>query len=225
MDALSSRSTFGRFTVLADERQLLVDGMPARLGGRAFDVLLALIQRRDRVVTKEELLDVVWPGLVVEENNLQVQISALRKALGTQAIATIPGRGYRFTGPPADAVAVVSAPAASATASAKRVLLAVLPFENSTGDAAIDYLCDGISESLINRLSGLDGLSVISRTSAFAFKNQEVEPMAFARKLGVDALVVGNLGQRGQSLRHRRRAGERQRRHAAVGREIQQLDG
>jgi len=69
------------------------------LGGRAFDVLLALIQRRDRVVGKDELLALAWPGLVVEENNLQVQISTLRRALGPDAIATVTGRGYRFALP------------------------------------------------------------------------------------------------------------------------------
>jgi len=87
---------FGRFEVLTTERRLLVDGQPAPVGARAFDVLLALIERRDRVVSKGELLDIVWPRLVVEENNLQVQISALRKLLGPEVIATIPGRGYRF---------------------------------------------------------------------------------------------------------------------------------
>jgi predicted ATPase/DNA-binding winged helix-turn-helix (wHTH) protein len=88
---------FGRAEVRPSERQLLIDGRPVGLGARAFDLLLALVERRDRIVAKNELLDSVWPGLVVEENNLQVQISSLRKALGPQAIATIPGRGYRFT--------------------------------------------------------------------------------------------------------------------------------
>src|SRR5260221_4059744 len=86
---------FGCFEVQPEARQLLVSGVPAKLGARAFDVLLALIERRDRVVGKNELLELVWPGLVVEENNLQVQISTLRRLLGPQAIATIPGRGYR----------------------------------------------------------------------------------------------------------------------------------
>jgi len=76
---------------------LLVDGRAAALGPRAFDVLSALIDRRTRIVTKEELLGIVWPDVIVEENNLSVQISALRKILGAGAIATIPGRGYRFT--------------------------------------------------------------------------------------------------------------------------------
>ncbi len=88
---------FCRFEVLPAERRLLVDGRPVALGSRAFDLLAALVARRDRVVPKDELIDVVWPGLVVEENNLQVQISALRKILGAQAIATVPGRGYQFT--------------------------------------------------------------------------------------------------------------------------------
>ena len=89
--------TFGRCVIRTSARQLLIDDKPAKLGARAYDVLLALIDRRDRTVTKSELLDSVWPGLVVEENNLQVHIWTLRKLLGPQAIATIPGRGYRFT--------------------------------------------------------------------------------------------------------------------------------
>ncbi len=81
------------------QRQVLVDGEPARLGSRAFDLLMTLLERRDRVVSKRELLDLVWPRLVVEENNLQVHVAALRKGLGPEAIATIPGRGYQFALP------------------------------------------------------------------------------------------------------------------------------
>lgn len=94
---LSAVHRFDRIEVRPAQRELLVDGQPAALGARAFDLLLALIEHRDRVVSKNELLDLVWPGLVVEENNLQVQVSTLRKVLGPKAIATVPGRGYRFT--------------------------------------------------------------------------------------------------------------------------------
>ena len=87
---------FGQIEVRPAERQLLVDGQPASVGARAFDLLIALIEHRDRVVSKDELLALVWPGLFVEENNLQVQVSTLRKLLGPKALATIPGRGYRF---------------------------------------------------------------------------------------------------------------------------------
>lgn len=104
----AASGSFGRFEVLAAERRLLVDGKPVPLGSRAFDLLAALVARRERVVSKDELMDVVWPGLVVEDNNLQVQISALRKVLGAQAIATVAGRGYQFT---------VAAPAPGAAAS------------------------------------------------------------------------------------------------------------
>jgi predicted ATPase/DNA-binding winged helix-turn-helix (wHTH) protein len=88
---------FGRFELQANHRLLLQDGEAIALGARPFDLLVALVDRRERVVTKAELLDLVWPGLVVEENNLQVQVSLLRKLLGAQVIATIPARGYRFT--------------------------------------------------------------------------------------------------------------------------------
>jgi predicted ATPase/DNA-binding winged helix-turn-helix (wHTH) protein len=93
---MQRRYRFARFDLLGTERQLLVDGHAVPLGARAFDLLMALVERCDRTVGKDELLDVVWPGLVVEGNNLQVQISTLRKILGPRAISTIPGRGYRF---------------------------------------------------------------------------------------------------------------------------------
>ena len=99
---------FGRMEVRPAERTLLVEGKPAHLGARAFDVLVALLDRRDRVVTKDELFDVVWPGLVVEENNLHVQISALRKILGADTVATVAGRGFRFVA----SVELVDAPSA-----------------------------------------------------------------------------------------------------------------
>jgi non-specific serine/threonine protein kinase len=88
---------FGRFVVQPHKRRLLADGRPVTAGPRAFDVLLALVKRAGQLVTKDELLERVWPELIVEENNLQVQVSALRKILGQDVIATIPGRGYRFT--------------------------------------------------------------------------------------------------------------------------------
>ncbi|MBT2320976.1 winged helix-turn-helix domain-containing protein [Variovorax paradoxus] len=98
---------FDNIELRPSTRQLLVEGRPASLGARAFDVLSALIAHRERMLSKNELLDMVWPNLVVEENNLQVHVSALRKLLGADAIVTIPGRGYRF------AAALDAFPAAS----------------------------------------------------------------------------------------------------------------
>jgi predicted ATPase len=88
---------FGSVEIQPAQRRVLIDGQARPLGARAFDMLLALMERRDRIVGKNELLDLVWPGVVVEENNLPVHVSALRKLLGPGAITTIPGRGYRFT--------------------------------------------------------------------------------------------------------------------------------
>src|SRR3954451_10575552 len=99
---MSEQLRFGRIEVQPALRLVRVDGKPVDLGSRAFDVMMALIERRDRLVPKAELMDAAWPGLVVEENNLSVQISALRRALGPDAIATVTGRGYRFTRTPTE---------------------------------------------------------------------------------------------------------------------------
>src|SRR6476659_3513366 len=92
----SSSYRFGTFELQPGERRLLAHGESVTLGPRAFDLLVVLVERAGHLVTKETLLERVWPKLIVEENNLQVQISALRKILGQEAITTIPGRGYQF---------------------------------------------------------------------------------------------------------------------------------
>lgn len=90
---------FGRFLLDPHRRELLADGVPVTIGSRAFDVLLVLTEAGGQLVSKDELLSRVWPGMFVEENTLQFQISALRKALGPDRdfVKTIFGRGYRFT--------------------------------------------------------------------------------------------------------------------------------
>src|SRR5205809_8093658 len=102
MDTASETSVavaFGRFLVRPHRRELLADGQPVKLGGRAFDVLLALIEARGAVVSKDALMTRVWPDRIVEENNLQWQISALHAAFGADRnlIRTVSGRGYQFT--------------------------------------------------------------------------------------------------------------------------------
>jgi DNA-binding winged helix-turn-helix (wHTH) protein len=90
---------FGRFRILPQRRQVLADGRPMELGGRAFDVLVVLIEANGAVVSKDELMSRVWPGRIVEDNNLHAQIKALRKAFSDHdLIRTVVGRGYQFTG-------------------------------------------------------------------------------------------------------------------------------
>jgi DNA-binding winged helix-turn-helix (wHTH) protein len=89
---------FGRFRILPHRREVLADGRPIELGGRAYDVLLALIEADGAVIGKDELMSRVWPGRIVEEGNLRAQIRALRRALGDpDLIRTVAGRGYQFT--------------------------------------------------------------------------------------------------------------------------------
>src|SRR5258706_14010563 len=97
-------TSFGPFRLLAAERLLLEGDAPVRLGGRAFDILAALVERAGEVVGKEELIARVWPQTFVEESNLKLQVSALRRALGdghagNRFIVTVPGRGYNFVAP------------------------------------------------------------------------------------------------------------------------------
>ena len=162
----------GGFEVRPAERRVLANGQPVALGARAFDLLLALVEHRERVVGKDELLARVWPGVVVEENNLTVQISSLRKVLGNAAITTVAGRGYRFTLPLSDAASARVAPllAAAASPSHDLPLLAVLAFDNQSSDAEMQYFSDGVSEEIIQRLSRGTQLKVIGRTSSYQLR-------------------------------------------------------
>ncbi|HEU4852110.1 MAG TPA: winged helix-turn-helix domain-containing protein [Telluria sp.] len=93
------RYCFGEFELVPCDRALRANAHDVRLSARAFDVLVELVARHGQLVTKSHLLQTVWSGLVVEENNLQVQIAAIRRAIGRQGIATVPRYGYRFTMP------------------------------------------------------------------------------------------------------------------------------
>jgi len=163
----------GGFEIRPAERRVLSHGEPVAVGARAFDLLLALVERRDRVVGKDELLALAWPGMVVEENNLTVQVSTLRKLLGAGAIATVAGRGYRFTLPLRDAgVAGASTPARVAPMPDGVPVVAVLAFDNLSSDPELQYFSDGISEEIIQRLARGATLKVIGRTSAFQFRGE-----------------------------------------------------
>src|SRR5467141_3014883 len=201
MNKATTSYRFDRFELDSATRQLLADGQPVALGARALDILLTLIERRERLVTKEELLELVWPGLVVEENNLQVQISALRKILGPQSIATIPGRGYRFTAVLGADIALPAAASAAAASSREAPSIAVLPFLNMGGDPEKDYFADGITEDVITELSRWRSLAVTSRNSTFRFKRKSLDMQRVGRELSVRFLVEGSVRRMGERIR------------------------
>ena len=155
-----SQFRFGDTVIDTAERHVKVGGQPAKLGARAFDLLLALVERRDRVVSKHELLDIVWPKLVVEENNLQVQVATLRKLFGPHAIATIPGRGYRFAQPLDEDTPAASPPGAAPSVRSGN-LAAVTPplFGRDTDLAEVARLVEA------HRLVSIVGAGGIGKTA------------------------------------------------------------
>src|SRR5262245_2944586 len=152
--------TFGPFCLDLERRELSRMGAAVPLGHRAIEVLCALTAAKGALVTKDELMRLVWPGLAVEENNLQVQVSALRKALQSgddpqSYVVTVPGRGYRFTGlqasrDPGQAEDDAVAP--------DKPSIVVLPFDNLSGDPEQQYFSDGIADDITADLSKLSGL-------------------------------------------------------------------
>ncbi|MBI2753975.1 MAG: winged helix-turn-helix domain-containing protein [Betaproteobacteria bacterium] len=206
MDALYR---FGRFELRPATRQLLADGQPVALGARAFDVLVALIERRERLVTKDELLDLVWPGLVVEENNLQVQVSTLRKVLGVHAISTIPARGYQFTlrlDSDAGLLPLGRTDTGQAATEPELALpdkpsIAVLPFANFGGDPEAEYFVDGITEDIITELSRFRSLFVIARNSTFSYKGRSADVRQVGKELGVRYVLEGSIRKMANRIR------------------------
>ncbi len=190
---------FGQFDFLPDERRLKKAGKEISLGARAFDLLAFLVSNRHRVVTKAEMLDAVWPDIAVEESNLTVQVSALRKALGADALATIPGRGYQFV---LVESAVEEPPAAKAKPQAGTGhSILVLPFANTSNDPDQEYFSDGIAEDIITDLSKISALSVVARNTAFTFKGQAVDVSEISERLGVSHVVEGSVRKAGNRLR------------------------
>ena len=198
--------TLGEFEIRPRERRLLRAGVSLPLGARAFDLLLALLQHHDRVVGKDELLALVWPGVVVEENNLTVQVSALRKVLGPDCIATIPGRGYQLCARPlraglAPGSAPENLPAALEPLAVQWPWVAVLPFTNMSDDPAQDYFAYGMVDDIITALARTGVLQVIARNSSFTYKGRVVDIKQVGAELGVRYVLEGGVRKAGGHVR------------------------
>jgi TolB-like protein/tetratricopeptide (TPR) repeat protein len=182
---------FGEHCLKTRERQLLGPKGPIGLSDRSFDILLALLARPNEVVEKSVLFDAVWPGVVVEENTLQVHVSALRKAVGSDLITTIHGRGYKYAGPePAE---VSQSRKLSSENPARKPMIAVLPFENLSGDPEQLYFADGISSDIIDRLSRFRIISVIGHNSSFALRNSSAVISDARELLKADFVLTGSV--------------------------------
>jgi TolB-like protein/Tfp pilus assembly protein PilF len=199
-------SSFGTFLLQQHERRLTRDGQPVLIGARAFDVLCVLVENAGQLVTKTDLLDTVWPGLVVEENNLQVHVSSLRRILGAETIATVPGRGYRFT------LRTQTKPNTSLGNSrlgysratdlrGNRRTIAVLPFVNLNQDKDQEYFSDGLAEDIISQLTRSPWLLVVSRNSSFNYRGSAQDADTVGRALGARYVVQGSVRKAGDTLR------------------------
>jgi TolB-like protein len=165
------------------------------LSPKSFDLLLLLVRNENSLVTKEMIFSRIWDERFVEENNLTVRVSELRKALGEKSggekyIETVSGSGYRFI---AKVRKVYNSTSKSENNDEIFSSLAVLPFINETNDQSLEYLCDGITESVINNLSQLPGIRVIARNTVFRYKNQEFELQSIGQTLSVTAVLIGRI--------------------------------
>jgi len=182
---------------------------PVALGQRAVALLRVLVERPGIPVSKDALIEAAWAGLTVEESNLAVQIAALRRVFGEEPggarwIETLPRRGYRFVGPTTigDQGTVAAATLASnfpMAAGARNLTLpdqpsiAVLPFQNLSGDTEQEYFADGMVEDVITALSRMRWLFVIARNSSFTYKGRAVDVKQVARELGVRYVLEGSV--------------------------------
>jgi TolB-like protein/tetratricopeptide (TPR) repeat protein len=182
---------------------------PVAIGSRALDILGLLIDRHGDLVSKDEILNTVWPG-VVEGANVTVQISALRRALdegwsGPSLIQTIPGRGYRFVAPVTDWAQdpLVDPPAFTRDCASlrPRLSIVVLPFTNLSNDPDQQYFADGMTEDLTIELSHLWDMLVISCTTAFTYRNKSVTTKQIGRELGVRYVLEGSVRRLGNKVR------------------------
>ncbi|MGH9904847.1 MAG: winged helix-turn-helix domain-containing protein, partial [Pyrinomonadaceae bacterium] len=206
---------FGPYHLNERECVLYRNGHPVALRPKAFDILLVLVRNCGHLVEKEELMRQVWPDTIVEEANLTQNIFTLRKLLGEgeegRYIETVSRRGYRFVAPVREvSSAALAIPFQADINRVDRVtgssterpqhFLAVLPFVNASVDANMEYLSDGVTESIINSLSQLPQLRVMSRSAVFRYKGSELDAQQIGRDLRVDAVLVGTVRSQGRRL-------------------------
>ena len=205
--------------VLDPERRELARGSEAiAIGPQVFDLLLYLVQNREHVVSKDDLLDVVWDGRIVSELTLTSHINAARKAIGDSGheqrlIRTIARKGFRFVGEVREGqpsvgfssarpgAASADEPSAHALELPDRPSIAVLSFLNLSGDPEQEYFADGVVDDIISALSRIRWLFVVARNSSFTYKGRAVDVKQVGRELGVRYVLEGSVRKAADRVR------------------------
>ena len=197
---------FGPYRFEPEQRVLTRDGEAVSLTPKATEILMVLLKNPGQLVEKEELMREVWPNTFVEEANLTQNIFTLRRAMaepgtGRKYIETVSRRGYRFVAAvkvcdAAHRLSISESEAAdlqNANAARQPPILGVLPFINATGDPNIERLANGLTDNIINSLSRIPKLRVMSRSAVFRYKGRELDPQIIGQELGVNAVLIGKV--------------------------------
>ena len=206
---------FEEFELDADRRELCRATNPIPVEPKVFDLLLYLIRNREHVVSKDDLIATIWNGRIVSESALTTCINAARAAIGDSGeaqrlIKTLPRKGIRFVGvvreeqgKPSAVVSTIAAPEPSRSSLAlpDKPSIAVLPFENLSGDPEQEYFADGMVEDIIAALSRMRWLFVIARNSSFTYKGRPVDVRQVGRELGVRYVLEGSVRKAGNRVR------------------------
>ncbi len=202
---------FGDHVLDVERRELRRGGDTIALEPQVFDLLVHLVRNRDRVVSKDELIENIWRGRIVSESAVTTRLNAARKAIGDDGVAqrlirTVPRRGVHFVGEVREggalsAAAVAKPPVPRALSLPDKPSIAVLPFDNLSGDPAQGYFVDAMVEDLITNLSRLRWLFVIARNSTFTYKGRAVDVRQVGEELGVRYVVEGSVRRAGGRVR------------------------
>jgi TolB-like protein len=166
---------------------------PVEIGSRALEVLRVLVKRPGHLFSRHEIMAAAWSGMVVDDNNLTIQIASLRRVLDRDGapgscIQTIPGRGYRFVAP-----VTRTEPSERELRPKPRLSIVVLPFTDLSGDKEQQYFADGITEDLTTDLSRRANMFVISRNTAFTYRQKPIDTKRIGRELGVRYVLEGSV--------------------------------
>jgi TolB-like protein/Tfp pilus assembly protein PilF len=195
---------FDDFALDCTRRELRRSGDLIPVAPKAFDLLVHLVQNRERVVTRDDLIAAVWDGRIISESALATCINAARAAIADNGeeqrlIKTLPRKGIRFVGDVRETAA--ASPEPPRLSLPNRPSIAVLPFQNMSDDAAQEYFAEGVVEDIITGLSRIKSLFVIARNSTFVYKGAAVDVKQVGRDLGVRYVLEGGVRRSGNRVR------------------------